>query len=363
MSLKVHAQTCGGTERWQVKVGTDSGAGSVQLSPIVQTTLQDAIHLPQPQLPPQNDNDTRLPEEVHVYQLQGRLAQFKQETNDNDYHIVITDDTLQFTNDPAHHGTGHSLIAEVPDPGCIPGKHGDPSVPSRFIAQITCTRNKMDAKFPNADKSGNFNDGGNIPVTITGIGFFDRAHNQTGRASNNLEIHSLLDIDFGDGQPSCFQGVLPTGDFSVSAVPATLTVAPGASGTVALNVNPTNGFSGTVSFAVSGLPTGVTSTVTATAGGGSTLTLAAAPTASQGVSSLTVTGMSGALSHNTSVQLTVGTGAAGKWEYKVITASTPDALVTQANALGAQGWELAGVAFDSSRPDSYVGFMKRAVTQ
>lgn len=94
----LRAQTCGGTERWQVKVGTDSGSGTVQLQPLLQTTVQEAIHFPQPHLPSQTDHDTRLLEETHVYQLQGQLAQFKQEGNDNDYHLVITDDTLQFTN-------------------------------------------------------------------------------------------------------------------------------------------------------------------------------------------------------------------------------------------------------------------------
>jgi hypothetical protein len=224
-----HSQTCGGTERWQVKVGTDSGSGTVQLQSVIQTTIQSAIALAQPHLPPQSDNDTRLPEETHVYRFQGHLAQFKQEGNDNDYHLVITDDTLQFTNDSAHDGTGHSLIAEIPDPNCIPGQKGDPNVPSRFISQITCTRGKMDTKFPSADRTGSFNDAGGIPVTITGIGFYDRPHGQTGRASNNLEIHPILDVDFGDGQTSCFQGGgASTGDFSVAVAPPTITIAAGA---------------------------------------------------------------------------------------------------------------------------------------
>ena len=108
------------------------------------------------------------------------------------------------------------MIAEIPDPGCIPGKQGNPDVPSRFIAAITCARGKMDVKFPGADKTGQFNETGGIPVTVTGVGFFDRSHGQTGRASNNLEIHPILDIKFedgtADGTASCFQAaqVAPT---------------------------------------------------------------------------------------------------------------------------------------------------------
>jgi len=364
--LTLHSQTCGGTERWQVKVGTDSGSGSVQLQSVIPTTVQDAIQLPQPHLPPQSDNDTRLPEETHVYKVSGHLAQFKQEGNDNDYHLVVTDDTLQFTNDGAHRGPGHSLIAEIPDPNCIPGKHGNPSVASTFISQITCTRGKMDAKFPNADKSGNFNDTSGIPVTITGIGFFDRAHGQTGRASNNLEIHPILDIDFADGRPSCFQGTSTgAGDFTISASPATLTIAPGSSGTASLTVAPVNGFTGAVSFSVSGLPSGVTSNISPGSNGGSILTLTASANASAGTSSVILAGTSGSLAHVFPLLLTIPASGsnAGKWEYKLITAPTPDGLLSQANTLGSQGWELAGVAFDSTRPDSYVGFMKRAVTQ
>jgi hypothetical protein len=160
------AQTCGGTERWQVKVGADSGVDSVRLDPIVQTTLQDVIRITTPQLPASSDNDTRLPEETNVYQLSGHLVEFKQEAGskgDSDYHLVITDDTLQFTNDGDHHGPGHSLIAEIPDPDCIPGQKGDPDVASKFSDEISCVRAKMDAKFPTANKNGKFFDTGDTP--------------------------------------------------------------------------------------------------------------------------------------------------------------------------------------------------------
>ena len=270
-------QACGGTERWQVKVGADSNVGSVQLQPIP-ISLQDLINLSHSQLPPSSDNDTRLPEEMSVYQFKGHLVQFKQEAGkgDSDYHLVVTDDSLQFTGDSQHDGPGHSVIAEIPDPNCIPGKKGDPDVPSAFISQITCARGKMDVKFPQADKTGQFNDTGGVAVTITGVGFFDRAHGQTGRASNNLEIHPILDIDFGDGQPSCFQAPQPD--------------------------------------------------------------LAAA------------------------VKRPAPPTAGAKWEYKSISAATPDALLAAANVLSAQRWELVGVAFDS-RKNSFVGFLKREATR
>ena len=43
------------------------------------------------------------------------------ESNDSDYHIVVTDDTHQFTDHQGNH-MGHSVVAEIPDPGCPEGK-------------------------------------------------------------------------------------------------------------------------------------------------------------------------------------------------------------------------------------------------
>jgi hypothetical protein len=34
-------------------------------------------------------------------------------------------------------------------------------------------------------------------VTVTGVGFFDRIHGQTGVASNGIELHPVLSIAFG----------------------------------------------------------------------------------------------------------------------------------------------------------------------
>ena len=258
----------------------------------------------------------------------------------------------EIPDDTKHQPPGHSLVAEIPDPNCIPGQHGSPGVPSRFINQITGARAKMDAQFPNADKTGQFNDAGGIPVTIVGVGFYDRPHRQTGRALNNLEIHPILDISFGNAPPQI--------DFDLTVSPSTLSVAPGSSGSVSLSATMLSG-TGNVSFAISGQPAGVTSNITSGPNGTTTLSLTASPTASPGASTIRITGTAGPVSHTAALPLTVTSGAnpIAKWEYKLITASTPEALLTQSSALGGQGWELAGVAFDSTRSDSYIGFLKR----
>ncbi|HMH05738.1 MAG TPA: protease pro-enzyme activation domain-containing protein [Terriglobales bacterium] len=97
-----------------------------------------------------------------------------------------------------------------------------------------------------------------------------------------------------------------TPDFSLGGSPISV-LGPGQSGTSTITVSPTNGFTGTVALACSGLPAGATCAFVppSLASGTSTLTVttsAATPIAS---SSITVTGTSGSLSHATSVSLTV----------------------------------------------------------
>jgi len=237
----LQGQVCGGTERWAVKVGTDAGVINVDLSEQTPMGVPDMLGLHEPHRPPSGDNDTRLPEETHVYVVTGHLVKFKIEagsTGDQDYHMVITDDTLSFTDNHAHQPPGHSLVAEIPNPDCIPGQHGSPTVQSRFIDSIRGARRELEAQFPNIDSSGAFNDAGGIPVRITGIGFFDFPHGQVGRASNNVELHPVLDITFN---PSTSVPVpQPTGPSVAISItgPSNGSVV---SGLVNVNANATNG--------------------------------------------------------------------------------------------------------------------------
>jgi len=98
-----------------------------------------------------------------------------------------------------------------------------------------------------------------------------------------------------------------TPDFSLSASPSSVTVAQGASGTSTINVTPTNGFTGTVTLAASGLPTGVTASFSTA----HVLTLSASSTAAATTTPvpITITGTSGTLSHTTTVSLSVSAAA------------------------------------------------------
>jgi len=102
----------------------------------------------------------------------------------------------------------------------------------------------------------------------------------------------------------------PTPDYSLSASPASLTVTQGASGSSTITVTPSGGFTGSVTLSASGLPTGVTAAfgtnpTTAT----SVLTFTASATATVGTATVMVTGTSGALTHTTTINLTVSSSA------------------------------------------------------
>ncbi len=101
-------------------------------------------------------------------------------------------------------------------------------------------------------------------------------------------------------------GSTGTADYSLSASPNSVSIAQGAAGSSTITVTDINGFTGSVSLAASGLPSGVTASFSpASTTGTSTLTLTAASTATVGSATVTITGTSGTLTHTTTVALTV----------------------------------------------------------
>ena len=98
----------------------------------------------------------------------------------------------------------------------------------------------------------------------------------------------------------------PPVSFTLSAAPASLSIAQGASGTSTITVTPQNGFSGSVNLSATGLPSGVTASFNPTSTTGtSTLTLTASSAAGTGTFTVTITGSSGTLMNTTPVSLTV----------------------------------------------------------
>src|SRR3982075_1921598 len=110
--------------------------------------------------------------------------------------------------------------------------------------------------------------------------------------------------------PTC--GSTATPDFTIAASPSSVTINQGSSGTSTITISSLNGFNSATTLSASGLPSGVTAAfstnpVTPPANGSatSTLTLTASSTATTGPATVTITGTSGALTHSTTIALTV----------------------------------------------------------
>jgi hypothetical protein len=158
-----------GTERWDIKTGTDPYTSSVSLAPQM-TTIAALVALPAAG----GGADRESPTETTLWQLTDvTLTELKLES-DSDEHLVVSDGT-------------HTMLVEVPYPTCATG--------SPWLCFITHVRSELDAKYT----VGSSPQYPSATVTIRGVGFFDYAHGQTGVAPNAIELHPALQICFGEG--------------------------------------------------------------------------------------------------------------------------------------------------------------------
>jgi hypothetical protein len=169
ITMSVAAPTCG-VERWSIKVGTDAEANQVNLNSATPITIADMRGWPAPS--PTPPTSRVAPYEKTAWVINGTLINYKKE-DDVDYHIVVKD------------GSGtNTVITEVPCPCCAIG--------SPFEPRIDGARTAFDSRLT----AQTFFQNPNIPVRITGVGFFDFLHGQTGVAPNGIELHAILDIAF-----------------------------------------------------------------------------------------------------------------------------------------------------------------------
>jgi hypothetical protein len=108
----------------------------------------------------------------------------------------------------------------------------------------------------------------------------------------------------------------PTPDFAISASPASVSIAQGASGSSTVSTTVSGGFSNAISLSASGQPSGVTvsfspSSIAAPGSGSSTMNITVGSTVTAGTYTITVTGTGGAITHTTPVSLTVTTVGGG----------------------------------------------------
>jgi hypothetical protein len=153
------------------------------------------------------------------------------------------------------------------------------------------------------------------------------------------------------GQAVSTQGSLSVqggpADFSLNVMPASVSLASnGTASTVSVLATAVNGFSGSVSVAISGLPSGVTakpSSLTLTPGTAVTLSLTAAAGTGAESSTATLTGTSGALTHSASLAISVVAPPPAQADFSL--AVSPQSLSLTIGAAG-QPVQLSATALD-----------------
>jgi len=129
---------------------------------------------------------------------------------------------------------------------------------------------------------------------------------------------------------------VPAPSFTLSDSPGSLTVIQGKSGTSTVTVNDVNGFTGKVTLAASGLPSGVTTAfATNPTTGSSVLTLTASSSAATGTATVTIKGTSGSLTASTTIALAIS--------------CTPTTIVPYISLNGGSTWTKESSATVSSK--------------
>lgn len=240
MVMPLRMVTKPGVERWPVKTGADRDIalvgknvidGQKLQSGIVDATIEELNRIPRPPdmrppaaLFPKYQDRRRGPVEFTVWRIECDIISVKQEA-DGDYHLVLLG------------AGGKQMIAEVPTPrppfvvADCPWlsniKTARKAVDDKLIATLSpqnfvqldntlvprealtdastqpLAMERLPASFLTADSS----DAGDMPTfaaqvkptraRITGVGFFDKVHGQTGAAPlNGIELHPILKIEW-----------------------------------------------------------------------------------------------------------------------------------------------------------------------
>jgi len=167
--LRLVATSCG-TERWPVKTGTDYDRNKIHQQAVA-STIKYLRGRQAPSYRPQSDRIA--PVELTTYRIHARLLEYKLEA-DSDYHLVLRDPQ------------GRTMIAEIPAPSCV-GKIS----PER--SKIVAARRWFNHHYA---AGSDFKMAGQS-VIVTGVGFFDYLHGQTGAAPNGIELHPVVALTAG----------------------------------------------------------------------------------------------------------------------------------------------------------------------
>lgn len=156
---------CGGEELWNLKVLTDNASSEIKDNHRVTSIKKIAEIITDTA---KRRKGGRLSFEKEIVTIKNVFITKVILENDNDYHLVLKD------------SEGCTMIGEIVDPNC-----DDAQQAKDYIDDYENVRDMM-------DNLGNTYL--NYKYEIKGVLFKDRAHGQTGRAANNLEIHPILKL-------------------------------------------------------------------------------------------------------------------------------------------------------------------------
>jgi hypothetical protein len=160
-----------GSERWTVKTLTDTAAPMVRFDRMKTSTVNRLRGLKAPTAL-KASTPRRVGAERTVYRVTALLMSMRKE-DDSDLHLVISDPKL-----------GGSMIVEFPSSTCTTG--GD-KAERRAMRQA-----RADLALACGGEVGSTPVTLTGTATITGVGFFDVIHGQTGVAPNGIELHPVL---------------------------------------------------------------------------------------------------------------------------------------------------------------------------
>jgi subtilase family serine protease len=172
---------------------------------------------------------------------------------------------------------------------------------------------------------------------------YNTAFHDIKSGSNGFPATVGYDLATGLGSPNgvgLINALAPapaTPNFTVSASPASVSMAQGSQGTSTITVAIFGGFDAAVGLSATGQPAGVTvgfnpNPIAAPGSGGSTMTVTVSPTTATGVYPITVTASGGGITHATTVTLAVTTVSAGNFTLSASPTSVTIARGSQGGA-------------------------------
>jgi hypothetical protein len=170
-SIAASATSACGVELWPLKTLSDPQRKLVRLRPR-NTTIAAIDALPMPSSAPTTRSNGY---ERRVWRVRAQIVQFKLE-EDSDIHLILFD-------------RGNYLIAEMPLGSCLPRRTRDRKAIIRARATFIskCGRPTSDWQSLGA------------VAYISGVGFWDFPHGQSGHAPNYAELHPVTALKIVSG--------------------------------------------------------------------------------------------------------------------------------------------------------------------